>query len=558
MEAGPAGPGGGAGGAAAPAGVAAGGGWAGRTAGTVLCCMCGVPMPPNPSNMCAACLRARVDVTEGLQRQVNVLWCKGCGRYHQPPKAWIVADLESKELLTYCLKRLRGLSKVKLVDAGFIWTEPHSRRLKVKLTVQKEVHAGTILQQTFVVEYVVETLMCEICNRVAANMDQWQAVVQVRQRVEHKRTFLYLEQLLLKHGAHDQAIGIKEFGGGLDFYFGNRSHALKLIDFLQNVIPVRHRHDKQLVSHDTHSNTYNYKYTFMVEIVPVCKDDLLLLPQKTAVAYGNFGPVVLCLRVNQALQLIDVATCRSQYVDSNAYFREPFKGIMHSRRLTEFIVLDVEVDERTRSSTGQYVMADCEVARLSDFGANDTTYHTRTHLGNVLHPGDHVYGYDVAYENVVDRELEGWTTKGLQLPDVMLVRKSFNEHRRRKAEKGQRRQWKLRDMDIEQEDLGYTKGREKAAQRKKEQEREEFLRELEEDAEMRSRINLYRDRNVAAPAPREGAEESDEESLPDDVRLEELLDELTLQDAAGQAGGAASAHHQAWGAEEGAEDMDME
>jgi len=38
------------------------------------------------------------------------------------------------------LKKLKGLNKVKLVDASWVWTEPHSRRLKVKLTVQKEVH----------------------------------------------------------------------------------------------------------------------------------------------------------------------------------------------------------------------------------------------------------------------------------------------------------------------------------------------------------------------------------------------------------------------------------
>jgi hypothetical protein len=62
------------------------------------------------------------------------------------------AELESKELLTFCVKKVKGLSKVKLVDAGFIWTEPHSRRLKLKLTIQAEVLNGAILQQTFVVE----------------------------------------------------------------------------------------------------------------------------------------------------------------------------------------------------------------------------------------------------------------------------------------------------------------------------------------------------------------------------------------------------------------------
>jgi nonsense-mediated mRNA decay protein 3 len=57
-----------------------------------------------------------------------------------------------------CLKHVKGLKRVKMVDAGFIWTEPHSRRLKVKITVQKEVLNGTLLQQTFVVEFVVQNL----------------------------------------------------------------------------------------------------------------------------------------------------------------------------------------------------------------------------------------------------------------------------------------------------------------------------------------------------------------------------------------------------------------
>lgn len=29
--------------------------------------------------------------------------------------------------------------QVRLIDAGFVWTEPHSKRIKMKLTIQKEV-----------------------------------------------------------------------------------------------------------------------------------------------------------------------------------------------------------------------------------------------------------------------------------------------------------------------------------------------------------------------------------------------------------------------------------
>lgn len=47
---------------------------------------------------------------------------------------------------------------------------------QVKLTIQGEVMSGTILQQTFVVEYVVNHQMCDDCRRVEAK-DTWNASV---------------------------------------------------------------------------------------------------------------------------------------------------------------------------------------------------------------------------------------------------------------------------------------------------------------------------------------------------------------------------------------------
>jgi len=95
--------------------------------------------------MCINCIRSEVDITEGIPKQATIHFCKGCDRYLQPPNAWIVAELESRQLLTLCIKKLKGLTKVRLVDAGFIWTEPHSRRIKVKLTIQKEVSSNFAL-----------------------------------------------------------------------------------------------------------------------------------------------------------------------------------------------------------------------------------------------------------------------------------------------------------------------------------------------------------------------------------------------------------------------------
>lgn len=44
---------------------------------------------------------------------------------------------------------------------------------------------------------------------------------------------MFLEQLILKHNAHEQCINIKAMHEGVDFYFANRNHGQKFIDFLQ-------------------------------------------------------------------------------------------------------------------------------------------------------------------------------------------------------------------------------------------------------------------------------------------------------------------------------------
>jgi nonsense-mediated mRNA decay protein 3 len=81
------------------------------------------------------------------------------------PGTWQLCALESRELLSLCMKKLKNIGSVHLVDAVFKYTEPHSKRLKVELTIQKEVFNGAILQQVFVVEYVVQNLFCDACHR---------------------------------------------------------------------------------------------------------------------------------------------------------------------------------------------------------------------------------------------------------------------------------------------------------------------------------------------------------------------------------------------------------
>ena len=125
---------------------------------------------------------------------------------------------------------MKGLRSVKIVDSNFVWTEPHSKIIKIKLTVQKEVNK-LLIQTSFIVEFIVEWTQCDDCAKTFTP-HTWNASCQIRQKVSHKRTFMLLEQILLKHKAHAKAINVTEVPEGMDFFFANKSHANALADFI--------------------------------------------------------------------------------------------------------------------------------------------------------------------------------------------------------------------------------------------------------------------------------------------------------------------------------------
>ncbi|VDM37846.1 unnamed protein product [Toxocara canis] len=417
--------------------------------------------------------------------------CKFCGRFLLPPNGWVHAQPESKELLSLALKKLKPtMTKVRLTDASFIWTEPHSKRIKVKLTIQKEVLSGAILQQTFVVEFVVQNQICDDCRRAEAK-DFWRACVQVRQRCDFKKTLFYLEQLVLKHGAHINTTGVKPVATGIDFYYAKQQDARKLVDFILSVLPCKYHYAQELVTHDPKNNTYDYKHTFCVDVVPICKDNVICLPKRIAQSLGNMSQLVVCLRVSNVVTLIDPSTLQIADITATQYWRDPFEALCQSKQLVEFYVLDVEeVDDLKRSVGHGHVstkhrLADAWVVRSNQVGESSAqTVCCRTHLGHLLKPGDLVLGFDIGNSNVNSRVLD--EMKADKVADVILVRKVFDRTLR--------------------------------------QRRRGFMEDLEEDEQMREKINIYKDRERIPPID----EDDTDVDLPPGPSLAEMLDDLDI------------------------------
>lgn len=473
-------------------------------------------------------IKSTVDISQGIPREGVLHFCKDCDRWLLPPTSWLVAAYESRELLSLCLKKLRNLGKVRIVDAKFIWTEPHSRRVKVKITVQDSVGDGVLLQQSFEVVYVVATQQCKDCAKsYTANV--WRASIQVRQKVTHKRTFLLLEQLILKHQAHKDCINIKEEKDGIDFFFAQKNQADAFLSFLKSVVPLTYKESRHMISADTHTGNKSYKFSTSVELVPICRDDLVALPLKLARKFGNISPLVICHRVGTGINLLDPNTLQTADVTAEEYWRAPFAPLAGQPEMVEFIVMDIEP---TNVRKGKWLLSECIVARASDLGHNDTTYFARTHFGNLLHAGDSVLGYLFAGTNFNSATLdaiEESKTFGQRVPDVVLVKKHY-PHRR----KNKKRVWKLKRMTKDDGDL-LPKANDQA---RMDAEYEMFLRDVEEDEDLRAAVALYKNTKKTKKVDPDAMSVAETEmTMGDDevprVNMDDLLDdfdELDIQD----------------------------
>ena len=354
--------------------------------------------------------------------------------------------------------------------------------------------------------------------------------------------------------------------------------SIATVDRRRTLIRSRSKTSERLLSADTHSNTANFKFTYSVEIVPICKDDLVCLPSKLARQLGNIDPLTICTRVGNSLHLLHPSTLRSCELISSTYWRAPFDSLANISDLVEFTVLDIEPSGRTQ---GKWVMADAQVAlsgafrstkvyeddRMMDYETASSTsqiFHTRTHLGGILQPGDAVMGYHLSNTNFNSDDFANLAQD--RIPDVILVRKAYPNRRK----KNKSRSWRLRSIAKEEGEEGETGGGRGAVGRmggrdkkKVEEDYELFLRELEEDPELRATVNLYKGKGKAVPQSGDAAggarkktqygmdvdeapapspapvskaaaaaeEEEEEEADFPEVKLEELLehfDEMTL------------------------------
>jgi nonsense-mediated mRNA decay protein 3 len=261
-----------------------------------------------------------------------------------------------------------------------------------------------------------------------------------------------------------------------------------------------------------------------VDLAPVCRDDLVILPKNVSRKYGGIGPMVLITKISQAIHIVDIKTMQTHEIDKATYWQTQFFNCLGRERLSEFIVMNIEnIDNDNNTSKSalrqKLRQVQVEVARKEDFGVNDKTYIINSHLGEILNFNDTVLGYDLVQANISD--IDEYNHVDKYLPEIVLVKKTFPKFRKRQRN----RIWKLKhfedkkmevktvveeeEEDDDGEDARNNKPKEKKKTKKqlrrelkedkdvkKGKDYEHFLQDIEDDPELRSHVNLYKDDDI--------------------------------------------------------------
>jgi len=251
------------------------------------------------------------------------------------------------------------------------------------------------------------------------------------------------------------------------------------------MVPYKQKDSKELVSHDIHTGVADYKYTTIIEMPRVCKDDLIILPVALAKELGGVNSLGVCYKISLQVHCYDPVTLRCYQINPKQYFayEEDIVIIAFRGQETKFMIQDIQEDRHKASKLNTtFSNIQNRFAHVECQREDGTILTSQTHLGHILKHGDSVVGFDVRSVNCTE-DLESLKNQK-SLPDCILIRKFYDEKHKKK------RLWKLNRLDIKENDCG---GKRKKLETKKKMDLEEFEAEIEQNKEYRKNMNLFRD-----------------------------------------------------------------
>ncbi len=241
--------------------------------------------------------------------------------------------------------------------------------------------------------------------------------------------------------------------------------------------------------------------------------------------------------ITNLIHLIDPLTGQTAQMNPEAYWRDPIRPIITAARSRfiryivlgkEPVILERNVSKRNATRRNKAKLASLSVAKEDDLGIKDTQIEERSHVGYLMKSGDVAVGYDLTDVQFVDDEAEEARAAG-KFPDVVVLRKLYGGVATNEADAAKQRMFKLQRLDADKVEATKSK-KAKKDDENDDMDEEDFLREVEADAEMRINMNLYKTEVAKKMETTDENEATDDDEDDQQVRLDELLDGLVLDD----------------------------
>jgi nonsense-mediated mRNA decay protein 3 len=178
------------------------------------------------------------------------------------------------------------------------------------------------------------------------------------------------------------------------------------------------------------------------------------------------------------------------------------------------------------------------LAREDDLGINDRQFEERSYVGYLMKSGDVCVGYDLTETQFVDDDAESMRSAG-KLPDVIVIRKLYGGVATGDSNAAKKRVWQLQRLDVEVAESMRSARATKKEDDADDMDEEDFMREVEADKDMRSQMNLYKSALLQKKANEaddlnamvdNGNNDDDDDDDDQEIRLDELLDGLVMDD----------------------------
>ena len=302
---------------------------------------------------------------------------------------------------------------------------------------------------------------------------------------------------------------------------------------------------------DLDNNTY-WRYELKSYIDRKCLSEFLILSVEEEVDYKKIAEKDKSMRIIKKIvskknkkEKMDIDTNNDNDNSVNINLNETKNSIKSN--MTNSSKYMERLEKKLEEKKIKIVNVKC--IRNSEKEENKEIIEIRSFLGRKMRPGDVYYGYDLTRINISDENEEFLSKKKGKIPDIILVKKKYNNYRRifklkhlkmdvdgEDNEQSEDEEEQEKNNENNEKKKGKKKFKKKHNNKNKnkaknlEKDRDEFLKDVGTNKDIREYINLYKDPKALDELNKQmdnlGIEQKDLNDSDLDIKYEELLDDV--------------------------------